>query len=234
MAAIVTPLAADRIEVQQQNADWRVRGVAMADALNVAAMASNDVAPRVKPARHSGERLAKTQLTAQLYRASARDAFAVGRLQTFASSHFAEAARQTRGLNCLAEAVYYEARSESFVGQLAVAEVVLNRVRHRAYPNSICEVVYQGEHRATGCQFSFACDGSNAFAPFGAAWSKARKVAAHALLDLPRSVTRRATHYHTIAVSPVWSGRLERTGQIGEHIFYRFPTRGRDRTRGDA
>ncbi|MFN5901342.1 MAG: cell wall hydrolase, partial [Novosphingobium sp.] len=67
---------------------------------------------------------------------------------------------RSRALQCLAAAVYYEARSESDVGQRAVAQVVLNRVAHPSYPNTVCGVVYQGSERTTGCQFSFTCDGS--------------------------------------------------------------------------
>jgi len=126
---------------------------------------------------------------------------------------------------CLAEAIYYEARSETLAGQMAVAEVVLNRMRHRAYPNSICGVVYQGSERTTGCQFTFTCDGSMTAIPYGRGWDRAQTVADHALMGFARPVTNRATHYHTTAVDPVWNDSLVRTRRIGSHIFYRFPNR---------
>ena len=132
------------------------------------------------------------------------------------------AAREHR---CLAEAIYYEARSETLAGQMAVAEVVINRSRHRAYPNSICGVVYQGSERRTGCQFTFTCDGSMISAPYGRGWDRAQNVADHALMGFARPVTNRATHYHTTAVDPHWNDSLVRTRRIGSHIFYRFPNR---------
>jgi len=130
-----------------------------------------------------------------------------------------------RERRCLSEAIYYEARSETVAGQMAVAEVVLNRMRHRAYPNTICGVVYQGSERRTGCQFTFTCDGSMASVPNGRGWERAQTVADHALMGFARPVTSRATHYHTTAVDPVWNDSLVRTRRIGSHIFYRFPNR---------
>lgn len=132
------------------------------------------------------------------------------------------AARERR---CLAEAIYYEARSETLAGQMAVAEVVINRSHHRAYPNTICGVVYQGAERSTGCQFTFTCDGSMAAAPYGRGWERAQTVADHALMGFARPVTNRATHYHTTAVDPHWNDTLVRTRRIGSHVFYRFPNR---------
>lgn len=152
-------------------------------------------------------------------------------LRTYDASHFASADDFTNQLNCLAEAVYYEARSERFVGQLAVAQVVMNRVRHSAYPDSICGVVYQGSERRTGCQFTFTCDGSLARQPRGRAWLRSQAVAEHAYLGFGRDVTRTATHYHTVAVDPHWRDSLVHTRTIGTHIFYRFPTR-RERAAG--
>lgn len=145
-------------------------------------------------------------------------------LRTFDSSHFAMAADFTAELNCLSQAIYYESRSEAFVGQLAVAQVIMNRVRHPAYPDTICGVVFQGSERNTGCQFSFTCDGSFSRTPRGRAWRRSELVAQHAFMGFGRDVTRRATHYHTVAVDPHWSTSLVRTRRIGTHIFYRFPT----------
>ncbi len=126
-------------------------------------------------------------------------------------------------IDCLAEAVYYEARSESTSGQMAVAEVVLNRVSDSRFPNSVCEVVYQGQYRSTGCQFTFTCDGSKRRAPRGRSWERSRAVALHVSLGLGRDRTGNATHYHTYYVDPYWSAGLVETRVIGSHIFYRFP-----------
>jgi hypothetical protein len=128
---------------------------------------------------------------------------------------------QLRALDCLADAVYYEARSEEEDGQRAVAQVVLNRVRHPAYPASVCAVVYQGPQRAgRGCQFTFTCDGSLAEARFEPAWSRARRIAAEALAGRVYAPVGTATHYHTFAVSPPWAERLVKAAVIGAHIFY--------------
>lgn len=146
-------------------------------------------------------------------------------LQTFDLSHLSLARDARRQQNCLAEAVYYEARGETLSGQMAVAEVVLNRVRHRAYPETICGVVYQGAERASGCQFSFACDGSADRAPRGRAWRQSQLVAKHAMLGFAPQVTRSATHFHTASVNPGWSSSLVQTRRIGYHVFYRLPNR---------
>lgn len=136
-----------------------------------------------------------------------------------------EAQNRAAERQCLAEAVYYEARSEPYVGQKAVAEVVLNRVRHRAYPDTICGVVYEGSERVTGCQFSFTCDGSKEIAPRGTSWDRSQAIADHALLGFAKPLTDWATHYHTVAVDPHWSGTLHRIKRIGTHIFYKFKSR---------
>jgi spore germination cell wall hydrolase CwlJ-like protein len=133
-------------------------------------------------------------------------------------------ADQVRSLNCLAEAIYYEARSESEEGQRAVAQVVLNRVRHPAYPGSVCGVVYQGPLRAGGgCQFTFTCDGSLVRVPFGEDWARARRIAAEALAGYVFAPVGLATNYHTQQVLPDWAFRLAKATVIGNHIFYRMP-----------
>ena len=130
----------------------------------------------------------------------------------------------SRDLDCLTQAVYYEARGETPAGQAAVAQVVLNRVRHPAFPKSVCSVVFQ---RAFGvCQFSFACDGSMRRGREAGAWNRARKVASRAIAGYVMSAVGNATHFHTINVSPGWGPRLTRVGQVGLHIFYRFGGRG--------
>lgn len=145
-------------------------------------------------------------------------------LRSFDAGHLQHARLSARERQCLSEAVYYEARGESFAGQLAVAEVVLNRMRHRAYPDTVCGVVYQGSERTTGCQFSFTCDGSMDRNAQGRAWRRAELVADHALMGFARPMTRSATHYHTTQVDPVWNASLVQTRRIGAHIFYRIPS----------
>jgi len=132
----------------------------------------------------------------------------------------------TRDLDCLAQAVYYEARGEGLAGMRAVAQVVLNRVRHPAFPKTICGVVYQGAAKRTGCQFSFTCDGSMRRGKEPGAWRRARDVAAAAMGGFVFADVGNATHFHTLGVSPRWRNTLLRVAQIGTHIFYRFGGRG--------
>lgn len=129
-----------------------------------------------------------------------------------------------RAAECLAQAVWYEAASESEAGQRAVAQVVLNRVAHPSWPNSVCGVVYQGSERATGCQFTFTCDGSLARRPGGLSWDRAQRIAAEALGGRVYAPVGLATHYHTLWVNPYWAPTLDHIGTIGAHRFYR--TRG--------
>ena len=123
-------------------------------------------------------------------------------------------------LDCLTEAVYYEAASEPAQGQRAVAQVVLNRVRHPSFPNSVCAVVYQGSERRTGCQFTFTCDGSLRRPPARGLWSQARQVAESALSGRVESSVGMATHYHTDWVFPYWAANLKKITKVGTHIFY--------------
>ena len=129
---------------------------------------------------------------------------------------------RARALECLTSAVYYEAAQEPTDGQRGVAQVVLNRVRHPAFPNSVCGVVYEGSTRATGCQFTFTCDGSMANAPMAALWNRARKVAQEALNGYVYAPVGYATHYHANYVVPYWASSLTKTAVEGAHIFYRW------------
>ena len=115
---------------------------------------------------------------------------------------------ETRGqaLTCLASAIYYEAGNQNLDGAKAVAQVILNRVRHPAFPASVCGVVYQGSTRVTGCQFTFTCDGSLARRPDAAGWRRATELAAAALGGSVYAPVGWATHYHANYVVP--SGRL--------------------------
>lgn len=126
-----------------------------------------------------------------------------------------------RAQECLAQAIWYEAASESEAGQRAVAQVVLNRVAHPAWPSSVCGVVYQGSERSTGCQFTFTCDGSLARRPSGASWARAQRIASEALSGSVYAPVGLATHYHTLWVNPYWAGSLDHIGSIGAHRFYR-------------
>ncbi|MCI4644284.1 MAG: cell wall hydrolase [Hyphomonadaceae bacterium] len=157
------------------------------------------------------------------YAALDRDRAALSSVVSFDPADLSSAETLAEEHKCLSEAVYYEARSESTSGQLAVAEVITNRVRDHRYPNSICDVVYQGATRTTGCQFTFTCDGSMALRPRGTRWEKAQSVAAQVILDLHERRTAEATHYHATYVDPIWNSGLVRTQRIGAHIFYRFP-----------
>ena len=126
-----------------------------------------------------------------------------------------------RAQECLAQAVWYEAASETEAGQRAVAQVVLNRVAHPSWPASVCGVVYQGSERSTGCQFTFTCDGSLARRPSGMSWARAQRIASEALSGHVHAPVGLATHYHTLWVNPYWAGSLDHIGTIGAHRFYR-------------
>ncbi len=125
---------------------------------------------------------------------------------------------------CLTAAIYYEAANEPDDGQRAVAQVVLNRVRHPAWPDTVCDVVYQGTERpGTLCQFTFGCDGALARGPSTSGWLRARRVAQAALAGYVHAPAGLATHYHTLAVAPSWGKSLTPVGIYGAHIFYRLP-----------
>ncbi|MFZ4689197.1 MAG: cell wall hydrolase [Polymorphobacter sp.] len=130
--------------------------------------------------------------------------------------------------DCLARAIGYEAGNEPDAGKAAVAQVILNRVRHRAFPKTVCNVVYQGSGRRTGCQFTFTCDGSLRRVLSRRSWASAQAVAQAALDGLLPDTVGSATHYHADYVAPRWAPSLHRIGQIGAHIFYRFPGAGDD------
>jgi len=139
-----------------------------------------------------------------------------------------------RESGCLAAALYFEARGESRLGQIAVAQVIVNRARSGYFPDSICQVVWQNSHKRNRCQFSFTCDGKADMINDRKSWTVAKNIALqftkkegaaaseympHPAQSLTRE-TRRATHYHASYVSPAWSQKLKRMGSIGQHIFY--------------
>ena len=134
-------------------------------------------------------------------------------------------------LDCMAQNIYFEAKSESQAGQIAVAQVVMNRVKSDKYPNSICEVIRQGptynwtenfpvRHK---CQFSWYCDGKSDNIRDISAWRLAKSIAGviMAMPDMVPNVVEDATHYHADYVKPHWASRLEKVTHIDRHIFYR-------------
>lgn len=126
-------------------------------------------------------------------------------------------------LDCLTAAIYYEAGNEIEQGKRGVAQVILNRARHPAFPNTICGVVYQGSERQTGCQFTFTCDGSLDRRPSRGGWDAARRIAVAALSGAIEPGVGMATHYHADYVVPYWAPSLAKISKLGAHIFYRWP-----------
>ncbi len=131
-------------------------------------------------------------------------------------------AMRTRALDCLTSAIYYEAGQESAAGQRGVAQVILNRVRHPAFPSSVCGVVFEGSTRVTGCQFTFTCDHSMERRPVPDLWNRARKVAEAMLSGHVFAPVGQATHYHANYVVPYWASSLVKTHIEGAHLFYRW------------
>ncbi|WP_225907817.1 cell wall hydrolase [Hyphomonas sediminis] len=152
-----------------------------------------------------------------------RDGAALASLASFRPDQIQRAETIDAELMCMAQAVYYESGHEPVEGQLAVAEVISNRVRDHRYPDTVCDVVFQGATRTTGCQFTFTCDGAMKKQPVGEAWERSRRVAAHVMMGLNEDRTDGATHYHATYVDPVWNAGLIKTKKVGLHIFYRFP-----------
>ncbi|WP_334129340.1 cell wall hydrolase [Sneathiella sp.] len=129
------------------------------------------------------------------------------------------AAADDPDLVCLAQAVYFEARGEPYSGQIAVAQVVHNRVLDRS--KSYCEIVFEGSHRRNACQFSFACDGKSDEPTDMVSWDRALRIATLVKSGYMRDLSGNATFYHAHYVSPSWAEQLEKTVNIGNHIFYR-------------
>lgn len=127
-----------------------------------------------------------------------------------------------RAVDCLAAAAWYEAGDDP-LGERSVIQVVLNRVRHPAFPGSVCGVVFQGSERSTGCQFTFTCDGAMARIPPEPAWQRARLLARAGLSGSVDMAVGTATHYHTDWVVPYWRSTLEKIAQVRTHLFYRWP-----------
>ncbi len=128
-------------------------------------------------------------------------------------------------LRCMTEAIYFEARGEGYIGQVAVGNVIFNRVNSSSFPDTVCEVVHQGrkyrgqmvKHK---CQFSYYCDGKLERIRNKDSFLTAVKAATAAMTESVISI-QAATHYHTVDVNPYWGKRLEYLGRIGKHEFYR-------------
>jgi spore germination cell wall hydrolase CwlJ-like protein len=130
--------------------------------------------------------------------------------------------KRVKAEKCLANAVYFEARSEPVRGQIAVAQVVMNRAFSGFYPNDVCGVVYQNAHRHLACQFTFACDGIPDVVTDAESWSRAQRIARETLdgkLWLPEIA--KSTHYHASYVHPYWVRAMKKNSKIGLHHFYR-------------
>mgnify|MGYP001466260113 CR=1 FL=1 len=126
-------------------------------------------------------------------------------------------------LNCLATAIYFEARGENYRGQVAVGQVVMNRVSHKLYPDTICGVVFQNQHKRNACQFSFACDGIPERVTEQKAWAQAEEIAKGVVSgDLYLTEVGYSTHYHATYVYPHWAPRMKKVTKIGHHVFYHF------------
>jgi spore germination cell wall hydrolase CwlJ-like protein len=132
-----------------------------------------------------------------------------------------DAARK-QALTCLTSAVYYEAGNQDVAGERAVAQVVLNRVRHPAFPASICSTVYEGSTRPTGCQFTFTCDGSLYRQPDSEGWKRGWRIAEAALSGYVYAPVGWATHYHADYVVPTWASSMAKNAVVGAHLFYRW------------
>nr|WP_294846396.1 cell wall hydrolase [uncultured Sphingomonas sp.] len=182
-------------------------------------------APASVPAPPAPLSMDVEQLSAEQAAAANANIPIKGDAQAAAPFVFGKASVSDRGraLDCLTQAVYYEAATEPEDGQRAVAQVILNRVRHPAFPNSVCGVVYEGSTRPTGCQFTFTCDGSMTRTPVAALWKRSHKIAEQALAGLVYAPVGHSTHYHANYVLPYWASSQVKTSVIGAHIFYRWP-----------
>ncbi|MBL8551881.1 MAG: cell wall hydrolase [Hyphomonadaceae bacterium] len=222
-AAIAMPVISHRAAEQREGAEWSARTLSFENHMQAQLIPGFDGREEVRLASYKSPRgLFGDETQASAVRAVLRGPFEAPPL---AQDGVADAeALDQRELGCMAQAIYYEARGENVRGQVAVGEVVMNRVRSKQYPNTICGVVYQGHTRATGCQFTFTCDGSRNRRPAGRAWQRAQHVAAQVMLGHTRSVVGSSTHYHTNAVSPRWRYMLVETARLGDHVFYRLPS----------
>lgn len=194
-----------------------VLAIVIGAALGEASATPDSPPPTVEPVRLMA--LSAAEATA----ANAEQPFVAGRFPAARPFHFSgDAANSARAADCLTAALLYEAGDDAD-GQRAVAQVILNRVRHPAFPKSVCGVIFQGSERATGCQFTFTCDGALARRYGDAAWARARGIAIDAMTGAVDARVGLATHYHTNWVRPYWSPSLDKLAQVGTHLFFRWP-----------
>jgi len=204
-------------------AAWAVSGVGLQHPPMIAATTANrDVVPPVPPPPVE---------PFELKAVTPQDAVAINAAVPFSTAPnpaarpfviSSAASSYARAVDCLAAAALYEAGSSDVIGQRAVIQVVLNRTRHPAFPKTICGVVFQGQERSTGCQFTFTCDGAMARIPTPDAWERARKTAREALGGLVYKPVGHSTHYHTDWVVPYWSASLDKVTAVGTHLFFRW------------
>ncbi len=166
-------------------------------------------------------------LTTETRRAPARPAAAATATSKldFAALDAMPPAKGGAEFQCLAQAIYFESRGEPIAGQIAVAEVVLNRVDDRNFPKTVCGVTHQGAGSGRGCQFSYVCDGHPDVMKSAVARERSEKLASLMLAGRPRTVSDGATYFHVRSIRPDWSHRFVRTTTIGHHMFYRPGTR---------
>jgi spore germination cell wall hydrolase CwlJ-like protein len=151
------------------------------------------------------------------------ETLAYGRATTPATDFTPNHTYSEREQWCLSTGIYFEARGESYRGQVAVAQTIMNRVEHPNYPDTICGVVYQNQHRRNACQFSFACDGIPDRINEPAAWAKAQEITQTVLnKEIFLTEVADATHYHATYVRPHWARNMDKLTQVGLHVFYRF------------
>ena len=129
-------------------------------------------------------------------------------------------AKGSSEFQCLAEALYFEARGETIKGQFAVAEVIRNRVKSKRFPSTYCGVINQGTGKKHHCQFSYTCDGKPEVVAEPAAYARVAKVARATIDGKSPDITNGATFYHTTAVRPSWSRKFTNTARYGVHLFY--------------
>lgn len=226
-AAVALPTLQGRVENEASKAEFREEAQFLAERIETRApvQSKDDAAVLNNPWMRTVEYALKREPDSMLdkFGQRYRDLAALASFASFDPAHLELADKSGKEVDCLSKAIYYEARSENVLGQIAVAEVIMNRVSDYRYPDSVCGVVFQGSERSTGCQFSFTCDGAMDRVPRGKTWKRAQTVAAHVMMGLNKPLTGTATHYHTDYVDPVWNQHLIRTKTIGTHIFYRFP-----------
>jgi hypothetical protein len=236
--AVAGPMIGDRFDIQKTEEAYRADAFALAQSLGgggpqIAQHVSftNKASPTALFQSVSVALDTPSEIGLAAMPLRTRDSMVLKGLANFTAQNLGVVEHEQSEVDCLAEAVYYEARSEDIKGQMAVAEVIMNRVANPHFPKTVCGVVFQGRYRDTGCQFTFTCDGSLRSKPSGGAWDRARAVALHVAMGLNTPVTNNATHYHTDYVNPYWKAGMVETAVLGTHIFYRFPKTGAEWTK---